>query len=83
MMTGSCFSALDQDEWILKLHEFIRSIDKNAQKVVGICFGHQVISNALGGIVEKNLKGWEVGKTTLDIKGDFFKSKIKSVVFYF
>jgi len=31
-----------------------------SKKIIGICFGHQIIARALGGKVELNEKGWEM-----------------------
>jgi GMP synthase-like glutamine amidotransferase len=30
------------------------------KKIVGICFGHQIVAQALGGKVELNDNGWEI-----------------------
>ena len=45
--------------WIEPLKEFIRSVQ--GSKIVGICFGHQVMAEALGGHVEKSDQGWGAG----------------------
>jgi GMP synthase-like glutamine amidotransferase len=37
--------------------------------MVGVCFGHQVIADALGGVVRKSEKGWGVGRHTYDVLG--------------
>ena len=59
MITGSPAGVYDPLPWIEPLMEFIRSADK--AKMVGICFGHQVMAEALGGHVEKSDKGWGAG----------------------
>lgn len=66
-ITGSPKSAYDSDSWILKLKDFIVELDQQKKKTVGICFGHQIISEALGGKVEKNTKGWGVGVRSFEI----------------
>ena len=59
LLTGSPAGVYDPLPWIEPLQEFIRSA-KHA-KMVGVCFGHQVMAEALGGHVEKSHKGWGAG----------------------
>lgn len=59
LITGSPAGVYDPLPWIAPLGEFIRSAKDS--KMVGICFGHQVMAEALGGHVEKSEKGWGVG----------------------
>jgi GMP synthase-like glutamine amidotransferase len=49
LLTGSRHSVYEELEWIVKLKQFIRNIDPLPVKVIGICFGHQIIAEALGG----------------------------------
>ena len=59
MITGSPAGVYEPLPWIAPLQGFIRSsVDA---KMVGICFGHQVMAEALGGHVEKSDKGWGAG----------------------
>lgn len=59
MYTFTECSAYDTDEWIMRLKRFLVDTALNHPRVrmVGICFGHQVICEALGGKVTKNPKG--------------------------
>lgn len=59
LITGSPAGVYDPLPWIPPLMEFIRSAD--GAKMVGVCFGHQVMAEALGGHVEKSEKGWGAG----------------------
>lgn len=36
-------------------------------KLIGICFGHQIIARAYGAKTEKNEKGWEVGTRDIEL----------------
>ena len=51
LIPGSASSAYDEDPWIAKLCEVIRDLRRDKRQVVGVCFGHQVIAQALGGKV--------------------------------
>jgi len=38
-----------------------------SKKIIGICFGHQIVARALGGKVELNPKGWEMAVRSVQI----------------
>jgi GMP synthase-like glutamine amidotransferase len=59
LITGSPAGVYDPLPWIAPLFEFIRSA--RDAKMIGICFGHQAMAEALGGKVEKSDKGWGAG----------------------
>jgi len=66
LVTGSPAGVYEDLPWIPPLMAFIRAARGKA-KLVGICFGHQAMAQALGGQVEKSAKGWGVGLTTYPI----------------
>lgn len=61
LITGCNQSAYDETSWIKDLLRWIADAAKRDVKLVGICFGHQAIAQALGGRVEKAAAGWGVG----------------------
>ena len=69
LITGSRHGAYEQHPWIAPLEEFIRAVNGARRPMVGICFGHQIIAQALGGRVEKFSGGWAVGRTAYDFEG--------------
>src|SRR5215216_1033123 len=66
LITGSAAGVYEQLPWIDPLMGFLRAA-KGRAKLVGICFGHQVMAEAFGGQVEKVAKGWGVGLHTYPI----------------
>src|SRR4051794_20137775 len=59
LITGSPAGVYEALPWIAGLLDFIRSAAD--RKMVGICFGHQAMAEALGGKVEKSHRGWGAG----------------------
>lgn len=59
LITGSPAGVYDPLPWIAPLQQFIR--DAKDARMVGVCFGHQVMAEALGGHVEKSDRGWGAG----------------------
>lgn len=59
--TGSKASVYEDLPWIKQLIDFVKQLDEQKKKLIGICFGHQIIAMALGANVEKSSKGWGVG----------------------
>lgn len=67
LVTGSRFSVYHDLDWIVRLKVFVNAIQKSNKKYVGICFGHQLLAEALGGKVEKAAQGWSVGVHTFNL----------------
>jgi len=60
LVTGSAAGVYEPLPWIAPLLAFLREA-KGRTKLVGICFGHQAMAEALGGRVEKSERGWGIG----------------------
>lgn len=60
--TGSSFSVYDDEPWIHAFADFVRTAYHKKIPFVGICFGHQMLGFALGGLVRKASVGWCVGR---------------------
>ncbi|MBP9950546.1 MAG: type 1 glutamine amidotransferase [Cypionkella sp.] len=70
LITGSRHGAYEDHDWIPPLEEFIRKSYTAHVPMVGVCFGHQIIAQAMGGKVERYAKGWAVGATDYDFNGE-------------
>ena len=64
LITGSKSSVYEDKPWIRELEDFVRELHARRKKLVGICFGHQLVAQALGGRTEKSEKGWGQGVHT-------------------
>jgi GMP synthase-like glutamine amidotransferase len=65
--TGSRFSVYDDVAWIHTLKDFIWQLRDAEQPFVGICFGHQMLAEALGGKVTKSEYGWGAGVHSVEL----------------
>lgn len=61
LVTGSPSGVYDGLPWIAPAEEFLRRAMEARRPIVGICFGHQLLAQALGGTVIKSPKGWGLG----------------------
>jgi GMP synthase-like glutamine amidotransferase len=61
VITGSRMSVYDDEPWIKELGRFVQELDRQQKKLVGICFGHQLVAHVLGGKTQASKKGWGVG----------------------
>lgn len=59
--SGSRFSVYDDAPWIEQLKTFVKLLYDAKKPFIGVCFGHQVLAEALGGKVQKAETGWCVG----------------------
>ena len=67
VLTGSAAGVYEDQGWIEPLKVFLREA-KGKAKLVGICFGHQIMAEAFGGHVAKSEKGWGVGLQSYEVK---------------
>ncbi len=67
LITGSPFGVYDSTPWMDPLRGFIRGVFAAKRPMIGVCFGHQVIADAMGGEVAKSDKGWGLGRHVYDV----------------
>ena len=70
VITGSSSSVTERASWMLRAEALVREIVAARTPLFGICFGHQMIAQALGGEVTKNPRGREIGTVRVERTAD-------------
>jgi len=71
LLPGSAAGVYDNHlPWMAPLRDFIRQAYAEKTPMVGICFGHQIMADALGGDVRKSEKGWGLGRHVYEVTDD-------------
>lgn len=85
LITGSGSSVFEDEPWIRRLEDFIRAAARERRKLVGICFGHQAVAQALGGAVERSPRGWGLGRRTfpVDVRRPWMTPPLAECSLYF
>jgi GMP synthase (glutamine-hydrolysing) len=69
VVTGSSSSVTERAPWMLLTERYLAGAVRSGDHVLGICFGHQLLGQALGGLVEKNPRGREIGSVHAQVLG--------------
>lgn len=69
LITGSRHGVYEDLPFIQPLKALILRIVAAKKPLVGICFGHQIIAQTMGGHVEKFSGGWSIGLTDYQFEG--------------
>ena len=67
VITGSPAGVYEDHAWLPPLREFVRAAYAAGTPMLGICFGHQIMADALGGDVRKSEKGWGMGRHSYQV----------------
>ncbi|KAF9694680.1 hypothetical protein EKO04_007570 [Ascochyta lentis] len=68
LISGSKHNSFDNDPWILKLVEFTEKLLKQDRvRIIGVCFGHQIVGRAMGVKVGRSDNGWEISVLPVEL----------------
>jgi GMP synthase (glutamine-hydrolysing) len=69
VVTGSAASVAERAPWMLRAEAWLREATLRDAPIFGICFGHQLLAEAIGGRVVKNPRGREIGTVRVKLEG--------------
>lgn len=69
LVSGSANSAYEDLPWIPPVEDLLRQMIDRETPLVAVCFGHQLLAQAMGGRVAKADSGWGVGLHAYEIVG--------------
>ena len=70
IITGSAANVPDQEPWMIVAQEWLRVLVPRGVPTFGVCFGHQLLAQALGGEVRLNPKGREISTVEVERSTD-------------
>jgi GMP synthase-like glutamine amidotransferase len=68
LLSGSRYNSFDDTPWIVKLVEFTKQVlAQERVRIIGVCFGHQIVGRAMDVKVDRSPAGWEASVTAIDL----------------
>ncbi|OYT88822.1 MAG: amidotransferase [Burkholderiales bacterium PBB3] len=66
LLTGSRADSFSDEPWVVELRKRVTELLAQKKKLVGVCFGHQLIALCMGAPVSRAPQGWGAGRMTYD-----------------
>jgi GMP synthase (glutamine-hydrolysing) len=67
IMTGSPAMVTDRADWMQALSAWVRQAVQKDLPLLGVCFGHQLLAQAMGGEVDYHPEGREIGTVEIQL----------------
>lgn len=80
LLSGSRADAFGDEPWINTLRTFVNTLIDERKKMIGICFGHQLIAHCLGAEVGRAETGWGMGRMTYQWQHGFADGEFSLLV---
>lgn len=80
VVTGSAAMVTNRARWSVLAGQWLADVIDRGKPVLGICYGHQLISDVLGGEVGKNPRGREIGTVEVRLTDEGTEDPLFSVL---
>jgi GMP synthase (glutamine-hydrolysing) len=76
IITGSHDMVTEKHPWSEKTADWVRQAVEAGIPLLGVCYGHQLLAHAMGGVVGDNPKGKEMGTVSIRLNRDGRKDRL-------
>jgi GMP synthase (glutamine-hydrolysing) len=80
VVTGSSALVTDREPWSERAAGWLRDVVDAGTPLLGICYGHQLLAHALGGVVGDNPRGREIGTVALELRPEAVRDPLLQVL---
>lgn len=80
IITGSHSMVTDYEPWSVRVSDWLKTLKDTNIPILGICYGHQLLADALGGEVDFNPKGEELGTTDIKLTNEGLEDELLKVL---
>jgi GMP synthase (glutamine-hydrolysing) len=70
LVTGAPSSVLERRPWMAETGAYLLKAAEQGVPVLGVCFGHQLLADALGAVVQRNPRGREFGAVDVELTAE-------------